>query len=334
MFNPEGGSEIKNGSGIDYRAVFTGLVDALPLRFNPTKNEIVEIKGIPADKVDKIQEPTYVNAVSSADGKKKSKLDLLMKINPNELLCKVQDEEGNVTIVEKYVNDYYFDVTIFVSKDYEQSQAGNSRFINESLQSTWAKSIDDIKANPKMDWFDTSTARQAKVGEVQLYNLLYSWFYKSSSKDNPIKGFKLGEDPTETFDEIVDGDVSILNDMLEEDGQSKKYFSHEDGSTRKIGVLLGVKASDKTDNEGNFYYNQVVFSSGNANPYTKEGRSLGKDAKTAVEEGRFRAISTFDFKVYDPLAAASELQAETDVDIISLDSSDNAFDLIDDSSFD
>lgn len=334
MFNPEGGSEIKESSGIDYKAVFTGVVDALPLRFNPTKSEIIEIKGIPDDKSDKIQEPSYVNVVTRNDGKKESKLQLLMSIHPNELLCKTIDDDGNVFIEKKYNDDHYFTVDIFMSKEFEVSQAGNFRFINESLQSTWAKSLDDIKANKKMDWFDVSSARQAKKGEVQLYNLLYAWYNKSGSKDSPIKGFKLGEDPSETFDEIVDGDVSILNEMLEEGGSSRKYFSHDDGSLRKIAVLLGVKASEKTDNEGNFYYNQVTFGSSNVSTYAKEGRSLYKDAKLAVEEGRFKAVSTFDFQVYDPLASIAGLQSQIDTDIVDNDPHVSAFDMIEDSDFD
>ena len=312
MFNPNGGVDVKDMQNqIDYKAVFTGVADATPLCWNPTKEDIIRVKQIPEDKQDKIREPNpYVAAFTDNNGVEHTRLELLCTINPNEILNE-KNEEGE--LIKNFKDDHYFSISVLVANVDEQSSKGNYRFINESLQHTWAPSLDAIKENEKMNWFDTGTARKAKVGEVLLYELLYAWYKKAGSKEAPIKGFKLGEDPSETFAEIVAGDVSMLNDMLDPDAESYAYFSHEDGSVRKIAVLLGVQASDKTDADGKPYYNQKVFTNKYCSPFAKEGRSLHKSAVESVLAGNFKANNqgSFDFKVYDPLASA-EAAAQMD----------------------
>ena len=301
-FNPDGGVDIKNGGAlVDYKAVFTGMVDATPLCWNPTREDLIRIKEIPDDKQDKITEQgPYSNCFQDNDGVSHTRLEFLCSINPNEILDE-KDDQGE--LVTKYTDTHYFSVSFLIANKEEQSKSGNYRFINESLQHTWAPSLAAIQENPKMEWFDTGTARKAKIGEVQLYELLYSWYRKAGSKDSPILGFKLGEDPSETFEEIVAGDVSILNDMLDSDEPSFTHFSHDDGRIRKIAMLLGVQASDKVNNEGKPYYNQKVFVNRYVSTFAKEGRSLSKDAAQAVLDGKFKANTqgSLEFKVYDPI---------------------------------
>jgi hypothetical protein len=337
MFNPNGGVDVKDmKNAIDYKAVFTGVVDATPLCFNPTKEDLIRVKEIPEDRQDKVRDPNpYVASYTDNNGVEHTRLELLCRINPNEILNE-KNEAGE--LVERYTNEHYFSVSFLIADLAEQSSKGNYRFINESLQHTWAPSLDAIKENPKMDWFDTGTARKAKVGEVQLYELLYAWYKKAGSKDAPIKGFKLGEDASDTFAEIVSGDVSMLNDMLDSSSESFQYFSHDDGSVRKIAMLLGVQSTERVDNDGRPYYNQRVFTYKHVSPFAKEGRSLQKDATQAVLDGKFKANNqgSFDFKVYDPLSAAEAAaqmdQASTEVlsEIPMTDGMEGDFNLLDD----
>jgi hypothetical protein len=328
-FNPQGGEEAEIGTrgqgGIDFKAVFTGIVDATPVMFNPTKQQLIQIKDVPQERQQYVFETKYVDAYER-DGKKQSRLDLLMKINPNDLLAE-KDEEGNV-IKKKYVDDYYFNVSITISDEDELSKGGEGktqkyRFINESLQSTWAENLDVIKSNPKMDWFKTDTARIAKRGEVMLYNLLYAMYKFAGTKENPITGFKLGDDPTETFCDIVRGDVSALNDLIDPDSGAFKYFAHEDNTVRKVAVMLGVRESEKLDNDGNPYYNQAVYTNAYVNNcFAKEGRMLPKDAIASINGDGFKASTqgSLKFQQYDPLKAAQQtIDALANVDETTVD---------------
>ena len=333
MFNPGGGEEAKlgtrNGGGLNYKAVFTGIVDAIPLAFNPTKQQIIQIKGIPMERQQSINEPNYVG-VFERDGIKQTKLDVLMKINPNELLC--DKDENGVVIKKEYLDDFYFNLNFTISAEDEVSsdkdKDGNPktpkyRFINESLQSIWAESIDAIKANPKLDWFKTETARVAKKGEVMLYNLLSAMYKLVGTKEKPITGFKLGEDPTATFLDIVNGDVSMLNDLLDKNSKAYSYFSHDDGTVRKVAVMLGAKESDKVDDEGNPRFNQVVYTNAYVvSPFAKEGRSLPKDAIASIKGDGFKASiqGSLKFQVYDPAKAIkATMDAMANVEATSID---------------
>jgi len=331
-FNPQGGEVFTapEGGGINYKAAFTGIVDATPLAFNPTKQQIIEIKDIPPARQAKEREPKYLGVYKDfKDKSPQTKLELLMKIHPNELLCD-KDEDGNV-IKKEYVDDKYISLDFAISDKDEISKSGKHRFINQSLQSTWADNLDVIKSNTKMDWFDTETARPAKIGEVLLYNLLYAMFKLSGTKENPITGFKLGEDPTETFCDIVNGDMTPLNDLLDPESKSFKFFSHEDGRSRKIAIMLGVRESEATDSEGNPYYNQEVFTNQYVNNcFGKEGRDLSKDAKESLLGEGFRAATqeSTQFQVYDPIKAAqAAIDAMANVEETSVDTEEMEADL-------
>jgi hypothetical protein len=287
---------IKAKGGVEVRSLepkvknyFTGVADAEILKFNPTKQEIMEIKGI--ENGDNIKDPDYKITIQDRVYRK---LEILMRVNPNVELGK-KTIDGK--LIEDYPNDHYFNVSFLVSDRDETSSTGNFRFINDRLQSTWAPSLEAIKDNSSMSWFKTDNVRKAKEGEVQLYDFLYAWYNKSSSKEEPITDFILGDDATSTMEALFSGDVSLLNELIGDEN-----FSHPDGKARKVAVLLGVEVSDNTDSNGNFYLNQKVFTNKNVNTFAKEGRDISKVTKQSVEEGRFNATiqDSFVFKVYDP----------------------------------
>jgi hypothetical protein len=284
----KGGKEVKNLEP-KVRHYFTGVADAEVLKFNPTKQEIMEIKGI--ENGDNIKDPEYKTSMRDQTYRR---IEIMMRIDPNVEIGK-KTPDGK--LIEEYAKEHYFNLTFLISDRDETSMGGNFRFINDRLQSTWGASLDAIKNNPKMAWFKTENARKAKEGEVQLYDFLYAWYSKSSSKEDPITDFVLGGDAQESWETLFSGDVTQLNNLI---GDSE--FSHPDGKHRKVAVLLGVEVSDSTDANGNYYLNQRVFTNKNINTFAKESRDVSKAVKDSVEEGRFKATiqDTFAFKVYDP----------------------------------
>ena len=303
---PQGGTEIINSpSNRNYRAVFTGIVDATILRFNPTRKDIISLRGIPEERAGNVREPKYTKI--EMGGETYSKISILAKINPNELLDK-RDENDN--LIKEYQDEHFFNIEFLISNRDETSKSGNKRFINGRLQSTWAPSLEAIEGNESMKWFKTDDARICKEGEWQLYNFLYAWYNKSNSKDSPITNFELGTgEATDAFLELVSGNVEELNDILDPDSESFGYFCIEDKSNpdspvmrnRKVAVLLGVKPSDTLDSDGNPYLNQKVFTNNYVNTFAKEGRDIPKKAKESVEERRFNAdVQGYEFSAYDP----------------------------------
>jgi hypothetical protein len=311
----KGGVEVKTLEP-KVKHYFTGVADAEILKFNPTKQEIMEIKGI--ENGDNIKDPEY--KVTMQD-KTYRRIEILMRINPNAEIGK-KTIDGK--LIEDYPNDHYFNTGFLVSDRDEVSASGNFRFINDRLQSTWAPSIDAIKDNSGMSWFKTENARKAKEGEVQLYDFLYAWYNKSSNKETPITDFILGDDATATMETLFSGDVSTLNELIGDEN-----FSHPDGIPRKVAVLLGVEVSDNTDANGNFYLNQRVFTSKSVNAFAKEGRDISKGAKESVEEGRFNATiqDSFLFKVYDP---TKTVESNTEIKEIA---DSNNYDILTDDDF-
>jgi hypothetical protein len=301
----KGGVEVKNNEP-KIKNYFTGVADAEILKFNPTRQEIIEIKNI--ENADSVKDPEY--KVNMQD-RTYRRIEVLMRVNPN---VEINKKTPDGKLIEEYPNDHYFNVTFLVSNREETSSTGNYRFINDRLQSTWAPSLDAIKNNSAMSWFKTDNARKAKEGEVQLYDFLYAWYNKSSSKETPLTDFILGDDAETTMEDLFSGDVTLLNNLIGDES-----FCNADGSKRRVAVLLGVEVSDNIDSNGNYYLNQRVFTSKNVNTFAKEGRDISKAAKEAVEEGRFKATiqDSFTFKVYDPTKVVeikTEIKEGSDTD--------------------
>lgn len=253
-------------SAIDYRACFTGGVFTTPIAFNPTADDIRRIKNIP-DTVN-INEPSYTQTIK---GEEYRKVSLWVEFNPNEVLkLKKPQYADNVTV--KY--------EIFVSdRDNVGRKSGKSQVIDTHNQTGWIKlsgkkslqkqieeaQADDSPYKPAdpIRRIDAANARVAKQGEVALYELIFNMStldeHRPNSED-PAKGkelheFKLGENPTETIENIFHGDLSSLRMLLATSGQDfegKEYFT-EDGANNPLGIFLGV-----SEDNGRLY--QRVFS--------------------------------------------------------------------------
>jgi len=96
----------------------------------------------------------------------------------------MKNEDGSLNYQHRFLTyneeaGYNF-VSFNVGVNSSTSQAGNLQFLNHKGESAWGKDLDSIKANSNMAWFDTSKARVAKDGEVNLINFLSKWLAYSS----------------------------------------------------------------------------------------------------------------------------------------------------------
>jgi len=178
-------------------SLYTGITTMKVLGFNPSKEEIAKIYGL-----DEAKEPAYVR-----DGQS-TRIDMYLKKETPSILTKL---------------------SVFVSNTPRQAQSGNKEFINKKGQSCWAPSLEAIVANEKLAWFDSSTARQAREGEVMLYNILINLLNIDTNNDQTSIEF-------ESWDRIVRGDCSEIN------GYIKTFnLKYADWFKGEINVLLGVK---------------------------------------------------------------------------------------------
>lgn len=150
-----GGSNKKvGGEGGGNYSPFVGLGSAKLICVNPSNEQYEKITGraMPYELKYDVQ--------SNEDGSKRYLYRIL-----------THSEEAGYNFIDLSVTDKM-----------EQSQAGNSRFIDFKGNSTWGASLDAISSNEKMSWFSSDKARPAKVGEVDIINLIIA-FLRYSSKE-------------------------------------------------------------------------------------------------------------------------------------------------------
>jgi hypothetical protein len=111
-------------------------------------------------------------------------------------------------------------VTLWLENKTRVATSGNTLFINEKNQSTWAADLQQLAGKPSMAWFDLTSARECKVGEDSLYDFIVAYI----NADTTEGGIKL-----QSIENIISGNVEELN----------KLFDHY--SDRGIRLLCGVK---------------------------------------------------------------------------------------------
>jgi len=175
------------------KQLFTGVANMNVIAINPTVEELSKIYN-----TDNVSEPTYVT--ENNNGNTKVRLDFFLQ----------NEENGIIT-----------SFPIWLENEARVSAAGNNQFINRKVQSTWSTSLEDLAENEKMSWFDITTARQAKSGEVDLYDFLVKWTNAQTgeSVDLELSNFE---------NLIAKGDVSELKEIMLKIGKT-------------VNVLLGVR---------------------------------------------------------------------------------------------
>ena len=183
--------------------VFRGLGHVRPLCFNPTKAQMEEL-GHPYPKDDK-----YL-----VDGK--MRLVLLCEYNPNK------NFKGKAKVA--YPEKMFTTISFNLENKVVVSQKGSTKFINGGGKTSYVKSESDLQ-----DWFDKTNVRPARVGEEELYRLLMAISSVVGTKENPLTNFPLSDDksPEEVFDDILTGDMTLLNNLLEDKDENGNAFEDE-----------------------------------------------------------------------------------------------------------
>jgi hypothetical protein len=169
------------------RNFYVGLIPYTVIAVNPSKEQLVEML-----KTENITEPVYLK-----DGK--MRIDVWL-----------ENKERN----------YITKMALWLENKERVANSGNTLFINQKNQTTWGESIEAIANKPTMQWFDTSTARAAYVGEDVLYNFLVTYINADTSEGGIV---------LDNFQGLLNGDVSELS----------KIFEHY--NNRAIKILTGMK---------------------------------------------------------------------------------------------
>lgn len=173
---------------IKEREQYTGVIPMKVVAINPSHEELKELLN-----TDKINAPVYVSD-------NKTRLDIWVQNKELDILTKM-----NIWLENK--------TRVAVS-------SGNTLWINQFNQSTWAPSLEDLAARQNMNWFDKATARECKIGEDILYNFIVALINADTSEGGII---------IPEFNDILSGNVDSL----------KKLFEHY--NDREIKLLVGIK---------------------------------------------------------------------------------------------
>ncbi len=224
--------------------LYTGLANLKVLAINPNKEELEAMGYKPKD------EPVYTNIV-----------------------FKQKDSEGNET--EQHRNKVVFYLgndnlkvkyEILVAPEFDIAGTGSQRIINKFGQYTYSKTgIEGIINNPKMSWFEATSARQAHIGECQLIDFIKEWLNVAGDKECSL----------DTINDIcTNANVQEL----------KNLKNIPDFANNEATLLLGVKEVEK---EGKKSYYQTVYTKCVSRPTFKN--SAAKFVKALGEQyGEFK----------------------------------------------
>ena len=170
------------------RQTWVGLTNLTPVKFNPTAAELSEIYGREVNK-----EPEYIreNGVSI------------------RLVASFPTPKG-----EQFVN---LQIASLKNEPYV-SKSGKIRVLTGNALSFNGESVEAITSNANLGWADFSNVREARFGETELYSWLTLW---ASYNNRSEEDFILDE---EIWEELASGDVSFLNDLIENEEEGLKGY--------------------------------------------------------------------------------------------------------------
>lgn len=232
------------------RVLYTGVFPFQIVAINPSMDELKAL-GVNAS-----EEPNYLG---EKDGKSTVRIDFWLR-----------NTEVNPTLLTKKA--------YFLENRDEIASTGSMKIVNNYLQHSWSKDIDTLKSNEKMKWFKHDGIRVAKVGEVNLLEVVHLWAgltkgYQGSEADECVL----------SLSKLFSGDFKELKSLVKpalEAGNGIKY-------------LLGV-----TEKDGKYYqafYDKYIMRP-SQKTYTKLTESLNE------QYGEFKADfqNSFEQKVYTP----------------------------------
>lgn len=185
-------------------------------------------------------------------------LELIKKnINPN-----AKDDAANYTGKNQdgadYVRlDFYLTckemttprkITFFLAKADEKATTGAIKFIDKKGNHTWAKDLETIKSNPKMDWMDKASLRAAYSGEPLLIDFMKAWLNVDTRAEDSVISIEKPES-------LIKGNVKELKEILE------KFKTNQ--------VKLLAIAKETTREDGSKAYYQDFYKKFFGVPYVK-----------------------------------------------------------------
>lgn len=270
------------------RKVFGGQAKVTPVRFNATADEIREIKNLPDSvtigepdytrDIDGVAmselslmlkiDPTKQDRPSDAAI---SYVDYKFVISKDYVVGKVKEDTGyaKTQILDNHAQNGWLaipegaDVNKVLHKLYNspevQLMEDDAPVLNRAGEPKMVKicpttkipysTYDSVLKMGKVKLADMNV-RKAKYGEVALYDLLFNMSNAKRYKQGQVEAhqFILGDNPHESFDKIVDGDVVILNQLIKSStNPGNSAFLDNKKEQRDIMVLLGGKiGSDGT----------------------------------------------------------------------------------------
>ena len=248
-------------------SLYTGLAVMKVLAVNPTKEEL-EVLGYKPK-----EEPKYTGIVFKQKNEDGSETE--------QHRNKVVFYLGNGDVKVKY--------EILVAPEFDIAGTGSQRIINKFGQYTYSKTgIEGILANPKMSWFESTSARQAHIGEVAIIDLIKEWVNVAND----------GECSLDNISAIVNGDVSELKNYV-----SKFRETHE------VITLLGVKKAEK-DGKTNYY--QSVYARCFSRPsYTAYITKFMKSLSEQYGDFKDDYQGSLEYKKYEPKLETDTPDAES-----------------------
>lgn len=243
---------------------FTGVCPFVVAAINPTKAEL-EALGINSK-----EEPTYKG---DKDGVATLRVDFWLH-NP---MATYKDPETGEMVKENFLTKH----SLWLENTLVKSKAENIQVINDYNQSTYSTSIEALKANEKMQWFQHDGMREAYTGEVAFYDIIWKWMgLGKGNVEKDIKSDKLRLSKS-ISDIIKTGDVSEIKSLVK--------VCMENGNGLKL--LVGV-----TEKDGKFY--QTTYGKHIMTRNTKNYDKLNEELSS--EYGAFKANyqNSLEFKLF------------------------------------
>lgn len=234
---------------------YTGVVGLQVVAINPSLEELKALGGYAA------QEPVYLG---EKDGTTTCRIDIWVKNEEAKLLSKF---------------------SLFLENKDAVAKSGKIKIVNDTMQNTWADSIDALKANTNMSWFKTETARHAKQGEVELLEFFHKWLglsYGNREKEIPADNCRLN------MADIFKGNFKEMQKFVKpclEGGNGVKLLS----------CVREVEKDGKTNYYQDFYLKYIMLPS-NRMPYAKLAETLAGEYGEC--KGNYQ--NSFEFKEFVP----------------------------------
>ena len=290
------------GNNIDFKATFLGEVQLKPLRFNPSKEELIDLQGLTGKPgADYVREPNYERIDNG--GKTQHVISLFCEFRPGSP-NNVLDQESRL---EGCPDKRFVSIDITVSPEKYVSGTGKVLLIDDKNISCWATDEGDPKTSiltarsmrsddnyRALIDINENTARYSFVGEVDLYNLLFAMSdllpfrrKKDGSLDGIQDGFHIGQKVNKNgLSEkgllIANGATDLLNELVSQDlfKPGGATGSVTEDRPCNITAMLGVTATEKGDVT---YYNQRVITFPRIKCIAQEGSWVRDVTENSVE---------------------------------------------------